>query len=51
MTSLILNKTTIRKLLHITSQYQKIIEEALDQQPEVKLTDIASMIKERQNRN
>jgi hypothetical protein len=34
-------------IAHITSQYQKIIEEALDQQPEVKLTDIASMIKEK----
>lgn len=30
----------------ITSKYQKIIEQALDKQPEVKLTDIASMIKE-----
>lgn len=29
----------------ITSQYQKIIEQALDKQPEVKLTDIAEMIK------
>lgn len=31
--------------LDITSQYQKIIEQALDKQPEVKLTDIAEMIK------
>lgn len=31
----------------ITSQYQKIIEQALDKQPEVKLTDISSMIKEK----
>lgn len=29
----------------ITSQYQKIIEQALDKQPEVKLTDIAKIIK------
>lgn len=29
----------------ITSQYQKIIEQALEKQPEVKLTDIAKMIK------
>jgi hypothetical protein len=29
----------------ITSQYQKIIEQALDKQPEIKLSDIAAMIK------
>jgi hypothetical protein len=29
----------------ITSQYQKIIEQALDKQPEIKLSDIATMIK------
>lgn len=29
-----------------TSQYQKIIEQALDKQPEIKLSDIATMIKE-----
>ena len=29
----------------IESQYQKIIEQALDKQPEIKLSDIAAMIK------
>lgn len=29
----------------ITSQYQKIIEQALEKQPEIKLSDIAAMIK------
>lgn len=32
-------------VLDITSQYQKIIEQALDKQPEIKLSDIAAMIK------
>lgn len=38
------NKDVISDIL---SQYKKIIEQALNQQPEVKLTDIATMIKEK----
>ena len=33
-------------ILDISNQYQKIINEALDKQPEVKLADIVTMIKE-----
>jgi hypothetical protein len=37
----------IEVISEITSQYQKIIEQALENQPEVKLTDISVMIKEK----
>lgn len=37
----------IEVISEITSQYQKIIEQALDKQPVVKLTDITTMIKEK----
>jgi hypothetical protein len=36
---------SIEVVSDITSQYQKIIEQALDKQPEIKLSDIAVMIK------
>lgn len=38
-------ENNIKVDLDITSQFQKIIEEALERQPEVKLADIAKMIK------
>jgi hypothetical protein len=36
---------SIKVVSDITSQYQKIIEQALENQPEIKLSDIAAMIK------
>ena len=36
---------SIKVVSDITSQYQKIIEQALEKQPEIKLSDIAAMIK------